>query len=116
MAAARFSCSRPGVDGYPPYVRGWFRLAQAGSMQRGYRDVGYLLGQKLRQFRPSWLGVEAWGSHLNTLWGILERQDQRTGMAWLASTYPGLVDLLPAEEQQGFFAGMNELGSGKATL
>lgn len=110
MHVRRFSSSRPGVEGYPPCVRGWFCLARSGRMQRGYRDVGYLLARRLRRFRPSWLDRDAWRLHLETLRESLMQQDDAPAMHWLAATYPGLVALIPADERREFVAGMRDPG------
>jgi hypothetical protein len=109
MSARRFSCCERGVDGYPPYVRGWFCLAESGTMQRGYRDVGYLLAAKLCHFRPRWMSVRAWRYHLHTLASTLEQCDERAAMWWFAATYPGLVTLLPLHDQSEFCSGVRDL-------
>lgn len=108
MAGRAFSCLRHGAEGYPPYVRGWFCMAREGTMQRGYRDVGYLLSRRLRQFRPAAVGARAWRYHIDTLRQILALTDQRTAEHWLTATYPGLAALIPAQARGEFIAGMRE--------
>ena len=95
-------------DGYPPYVRGWFALAHAGSMQRGFRDVGYLLARRLESFRPEWLDAGGWQEHLATLRQHLERRDQWGAALWFGVTYPGLACLIPASKREQFIAGLRE--------
>jgi hypothetical protein len=77
-------------------------------MQRGYRDVGYLLSRRLRQFRPVSLGGRAWRYHLQTLWQILAISDTQAAVHWLAATYPGLAALIPVQARGEFIAGMRE--------
>lgn len=108
MPARGFSSCRRGIDGYPPYVQGWFCMAESGTMQRGYRDAGYLLARRLREFRPLWLGVRAWRYHVGTLWAILDRCDEQAALWWFAATYPCLVALIPADQQVHFVAGVRE--------
>lgn len=108
MAGRKFSCLRRGPDGYPPYVRGLFCMAREGTMQRGYRDVGYLLSRWLRHFRPATVGARAWQYHIDTLRQTLALTDQRMAEHWLAVTYPGLAALIPAQPRDEFIAGMRE--------
>ena len=109
MPNVRFSSCKRGPDGYPPYVRGWFCMAREGTMQRGYRDVGYLLAGKLNAFQPRWLSLQAWRYHLNTLLRCLKENDERSYVLWFAVTYPGLGSLIPAKQRQHFFAGFREV-------
>jgi hypothetical protein len=110
MAAERHDPCARGLDGYPPYVRGWFRKARAGTMQRGYRDVGYLLASRLGGFQPAWLNAAEWRYHLDTLWRSLAARDERAAMQWFSATYPGLVAMLPARQRREFVAGLGEPG------
>jgi len=108
MKNRRFTASKPGVEGYPPCVRGWFCLARSGRMRRGFRDVGYLLARRLGRCRPPWLSRRAWRFHRRTLRECLAAQDDQVAMRWLTATYPGLVALIPADGRREFFAGMGE--------
>ena len=77
-------------------------------MQRGYRDVGYLLAGRLRGFRPAWLDACRWRGHLDTLLQSLAGRHERHVWDWLAITYPGLARLVPVDQRQHFVAGMRE--------
>lgn len=108
MATSRFRCCERGIDGYPPYVLGWFRKAHAGTMRRGYRDVGYLITRRLHRFRPSWLRAREWRCHLETLRRSLDRYDELAAFKWLAATYPDFVAMIPADQRGHFLAGIRE--------
>jgi hypothetical protein len=110
MRIDRLDRRPPTCDRYPPFVRGWLCLARSGRMQRGYRDVGYLLARRLRRLRPRWLGRRAWRYHLETLRECLARRDADLAMQWFSATYPGLVGLIPTEARPDFVAGVEELG------
>jgi hypothetical protein len=113
MPTRRFSSCRRLEAGYPAYVRGWVCMARDGSMQRGYRDVGYLFAMKLREFRPDWFSGRAWRYHLRTLWASLETCDDRAATWWFAATYPNLVALIPTRQQAHFMAGVREIACGE---
>jgi len=108
MPSLQFSSCKRCPDGYPPYVLGWFGKARTGTMQRGYRDVGYLLSHRLRRFHPRWLSREAWRYHIETLRESLVRRDERGAFLWFAVTYPGLVSLVPVGARRQFVAGLRE--------
>jgi hypothetical protein len=96
------------VDGFPDYVRGWVCKARDRSMQRGYRDVGYLLYWKLRLFRPAHIEVRSWFRHVDNLRNHVVANDRRAIQGWFAENYPALMHLIPERRHREFVAGLVE--------
>ena len=99
---------RTRLGGCPAYVRGWCCKARDRTLQRGYRDVGYLLAPRLRSFRPDRFGPRTWARQLGRLRGFLHAADEAAALAWFAEVYPQLMALIPVGEQPQFMAGVWE--------
>lgn len=95
-------------DGLPGYVFGWCCKAEAKTMQRGYRDVGYLLIQRSRNFRPSNMPKSVWQERLRTLVASCRGNDAKHVWAWCMNHYPTLACRIPKEQRNDFVAGMVE--------
>jgi hypothetical protein len=87
-------------------VQGWCCKAHDRTLQRGYRDVGYLLAPRLRSFRPDRFGPRTWERRLGRLRKFLLTDDEAAALAWFAETYPQLMALIPVGEQAQFVAGV----------
>ncbi len=96
------------VDGFPGYVRGWVCKARDKSMQRGYRDVGYLLYWKLRVFRPVHVGVRQWFRRVGNLRDYVLANDRLSAQGWFRENYPALMNLIPESRHREFIAGLVE--------
>ena len=84
MAATRRRRLRAGyatVNGFPSYVRGWCCMAKSGSMQRGYRDVGYLLAIRVAEFRPVQFNARLWRRLVTGLSGHVRRNEKRPDLS-----------------------------------
>ena len=77
-------------------------------MQRGYRDVGYLLAPKLKEFRPAHLGVRAWFKQVAVLGEHIEAGDQISVRGWVREHYPALIQLVPEGRHRDLVAGLVE--------
>jgi len=95
-------------DGCPGFVRGWCCKARERTLQRGYRDVGYLLAAKLRGFRPPRFCRAAWMQQVRRLHRMLRAGDDPAAAHWFSETYPVLMTLIPAVQQRQFLAGARE--------
>ena len=106
--------SRPGKyspcfrDGVPGYVFGWCCKAEAKTMQRGYRDVGYLLMPRAPTFRPPSVCRKAWRKRVVLLWDSCLANDARHVWEWRLNHYPTLARHIPRESRGDFVAGMVE--------
>ena len=96
------------ADGFPGYVRGWVCKAQDKSMQRGYRDVGYLLYWKLRLFRPAHIEVRSWFRHIENLGKQVVANNRSAIHGWFQENYPALMILIPERRHREFVAGLVE--------
>jgi hypothetical protein len=96
------------VDGFPSYVRGWVCKARDKSMQRGYRDVGYLLCGKLRLFRPAHVGVTPWSRHVGNLREHVAANNRTAIQGWFQENYPALMHLIPERRHRELVAGVVE--------
>jgi hypothetical protein len=105
---SRHGENRVTADGFPGYVRGWCCMAKHKSMQRGYRDVGYLLVARLRAFRPARCGVRAWRRQLALLDEHLKRNEKGAIRQWFRTHYPALMNLIPARRHGELIAGLIE--------
>ena len=95
-------------DGFPNYVRGWVCMAKDNSMQRGYRDVGYLLAPRIREFRPAHIGVRCWFKQVTTLGQHIASNDKTAVGAWMRQHYPVLMQIVPARKQRAVIVGLME--------
>jgi|APCry1669189000_1035189.scaffolds.fasta_scaffold76143_2 hypothetical protein len=95
-------------DGCPGFVRGWCCKARERTLQRGYRDVGYLLAAKLRRFRPPGFCTAAWTRQVHRLHRLLRAGDDPAAVSWFKETYPVLMTLVPTVQQRQFLAGARE--------
>jgi hypothetical protein len=96
------------VDGFPSYVRGWCCMAKSGSMQRGYRDVGYLLAIRVAEFRPVQFNARLWRRLVMELSGHVRRNEKAAVGAWFKEHYPALMHLIPDRRHREFVAGFIE--------
>ena len=96
------------ADGFPGYVRGWVCKARNKSMQRGYRDVGYLLYWKLRLFRPAHIEVRSWFRHVENLGKQVVANNRSAIHGWFQENYPALMHLIPERRHREFVAGVVE--------
>ena len=111
MSATKRSRSRvkcATADGFPSYVRGWCCMAKSGTMQRGYRDVGYLLAVRLREFRPALFSIRLWRQQVVFLEEHVERNERGAVRAWFKTYYPALMHMIPARRHGEFVAGFIE--------
>jgi hypothetical protein len=83
------------IDGFPSYVRGWVCMANKKTMQRGYRDVGYLLALKIKDFRPAHIGVRSWFKQVAVLGEHIEANDKVAVKSWVYEHYLALVHVMP---------------------
>jgi len=100
--------ARAAAEGFPGYVRGWCCMAKSGTMQRGYRDVGYLLALQVGAFRPAHIGVRSWRKHVAFLSEHISRGERRAIRVWFKTYYPSLMQLIPERRQSEFIAGVIE--------
>jgi len=96
------------LGGCPSYVKGWCCKARDRTLQRGYRDVGYLLAPKLWSFRPERFGPRMWSRQLGRLRRLLQAADEAAAVAWFAEIYPQLMAVIPVSDQPQFVAGVRE--------
>ena len=96
------------IDGIPSYVRGWVCMAKEKTMQRGYRDVGYLLAPKVKVFRPAHIAVRSWFKQVAVLGEHIEANDKSAVKNWVCEHYPALVHLMPARRHREFVSGLVE--------
>lgn len=95
-------------DGFPGYVHGWVCMAKENSMQRGYRDVGYLLAPRIREFRPAHIGVRSWFQKIAALGQHIDSNDKAAVGAWVRQHYPVLMQIVPARRQRAIVVGLME--------
>jgi hypothetical protein len=82
--------------------------ARDKSLQRGYRDVGYLLYLKLRGFRPAHASLRLWSRHVANLRKHVLGNDRSAIQAWFRENYPVLMNLIPESRHREFVAGLVE--------
>jgi hypothetical protein len=111
MLATKRSRSRvkcAAADGFPGYVRGWCCMAESGTMQRGYRDVGYLIAVRLHEFRPAQISIRLWQQQVMFLEEHVERNERGAIRAWFKTYYPALIHMIPVRRLGEFAAGLIE--------
>ena len=94
------------LDGCPNYVRAWCRKAEVGTMQRGYRDVGYLLAPHVGEFRPHKAAAATWQHAVSRLQGFCLSGNADQVLAWCREIYPGLLKTIPFSQHGEFVAGL----------
>lgn len=99
---------RRDLDGCPNYVRGWVRKADVNTMQRGYRDVGYLLAPHVLDFRPPTFTRSVWRDAVARLRDACCSGNALAVMGWCREAYPSLLSLIPRQRHADFVAGMIE--------
>ncbi len=77
-------------------------------MQRGYRDVGYLLAPKVKAFRPAHIGVRSWFKQVAILGKHIEANDKAAVKSWVREHYPALIQLMPERRHGEFVSGLVE--------
>lgn len=102
------SHSRTLLGGCPGYVKGWCCKARERTLQRGYRDVGYLLAPKLKTFRPARFSPRTWGRQLDRLRRLLQAADEAAALGWFVEIYPQLMAVIPLGDRPQFLAGVRE--------
>lgn len=83
-------------------------MAKAKTMQRGYRDVGYLLAARLPEFRPAQHSVTKWRQLVARLDECLETQNTAAVQAWFNKHYSALMHIIPERSHQEFVSGVIE--------
>jgi hypothetical protein len=96
------------LGGCPGYVRGWCCKARDRTLQRGYRDVGYLLAAKLKTFRPERLSQRTWTQQRRRLRRLLKSNDEAAALGWFVEIYPQLMEVIPVGDHPQFVAGVRE--------
>lgn len=96
------------LDGCPNYVRAWCCKAAEKTMQRGYRDVGYLLAPHVLDFQPPAFTAPRWGMAVSRLRDLCVAGDGTGVMEWCTRAYPSLVQIVPEKSRKEFVAGMME--------
>jgi len=77
-------------------------------MQRGYRDVGYLLAERIAEFRPAQFNARLWRRLVTCLSGHVRRNEKAAVGAWFKAHYPALMHLIPDRRHREFVAGFIE--------
>ena len=95
-------------DGLPGYVRGWCYMAKNRTMQRGYRDVGYLMAVRVEEFRPAQFTTRLWRREVALLNQHVEQNDRAAIRMWFQNHYPALMHLIPERRHREFVAGFIE--------
>jgi hypothetical protein len=95
-------------DGFPGYVRGWCYMAKSKTMQRGYRDVGYLIAERVAEFRPAQFNARSWREQVEHLKQHAKRDAEAAVQRWFLTNYPTLMHLIPKRRHLEFVAGFIE--------
>ncbi len=95
-------------EGLPSFVAGWCSLAHDRSLQRGYRDVGYLLASRITGFRPANLTSSQWRTTVAVLRSQVHGKNRPAVRQWCLENYPSLMALIPARQHSSFLAGLVE--------
>lgn len=95
-------------DGCPNYVRAWVCKAGKGTLQRGYRDVGYLLAPHVSDFQPPVFTASRWRQAVSRLHELCIAGEGAGVLAWCREAYPSLVQLVPESSRGEFAAGLVE--------
>ena len=77
-------------------------------MQRGYRDVGYLLAPHVGDFRPTAVTSGVWGEAVSRLQEFCLSGNAVAVMDWCREAYPSLLALIPRPRHGDFVAGVIE--------
>lgn len=96
------------LDGCPNYVRAWCRKAEVGTMQRGYRDVGYLMAPHVGHFRPHKTAAATWQGAVSRLYELCFSGTAEDVLVWCRERYPALLKTIPRAQHGEFVAGIIE--------
>lgn len=77
-------------------------------MQRGYRDVGYLLAPHVLDFKPSPATRSEWEEAVCRLQEFCLSGNAVAVVGWCREKYPGLLAIIPRDRHSDFVAGMIE--------
>jgi hypothetical protein len=83
-------------------------MAKAKTMQRGYRDVGYLIAVRVRAFRPAQFNARSWRERVACLGEHVIQGETEAIRVWFKTHYPALMHLIPERRQREFVAGFVE--------
>ena len=83
-------------------------MAKAKTMQRGYRDVGYLIAVRVRAFRPARFNARSWRKQVACLGEHVIQGEAKAIRTWFETHYPALMHLIPERRQREFVAGFIE--------
>lgn len=83
-------------------------MAKEKTMQRGYRDVGYLLAPRVKQFRPAHISVRSWFKQVAVLGEHIEANDKTAVKNWIREHYPALIQLVPERRRSELVLGLLE--------
>lgn len=89
--------------GLPTFMRARLREASHGGSD-SYELAGFTLGQHLESQCPHEAESDEWADELDRLGGFIE--DDGAFIAWLRSTFPRILALVPARRIQSFAAGV----------
>ncbi len=78
------------------------------TMQRGYRDVGYLLAPEVKVFGPALIGVRSWFKQVAVLVERIEANDKVAVKNWVREHYPALMQLVPERRHGEVVSGLVE--------
>lgn len=77
-------------------------------MERGYRDVGYLLAPHVLDFRPSTVTGDVWRDAVSRLQEFCLSGNALAVMEWCREAYPSLLAIIPRHRHGDFVAGVIE--------
>jgi len=83
-------------------------MAKDKSMQRGYRDVGYLLAPRVKEFRPAHISVRSWLRQVRELAEHIHANDRAAVGGWVKKHYPALMQLVPQRRRKELVLGLVE--------
>lgn len=83
-------------------------MAKAKTMQRGYRDVGYLSAVRVGAFRPARFNAGSWRERVACLGEHVSHGEAEAIRIWFKTHYPALMHLIPERRQLEFVAGFIE--------
>lgn len=83
-------------------------MAKGKTMQRGYRDVGYLFAPHIRAFRPAQYDARSWRKHVTLLDEHVSNNEKGEIRLWFKTHYPALMHLIPERRHCEFVIGYVE--------
>lgn len=105
MTARAMSPAEPPGSVLPGFVRGWCCKAGAGTLQRGFEDVGYLVATHLRALRPAAVPPRSWRRQVRLLEEHVAAGNQSAVQRWFHAHCPPLMRLIPRRRQRDFARG-----------